>query len=380
MKPGHVKGPFSLNSAPDGDMVRQLNSLQIFEKGLRMKRRLPAEWEEQDGVLLAWPHESTDWHPFLEQVEPVYAEIVRQISRFETVLVAAPDPDRVRELTGRAGAAMERVRVYPVATNDTWARDFGPVTIEANGNPALLDFGFNGWGLKFAACLDNQVTRRLHEAGAFGTVSRRTVGLVLEGGSIESDGAGTILTTAECLLEPNRNPHLSRKEIQARLRGLLGADHFLWLENGWLAGDDTDSHVDTLARLCPDDTIAYVRCDDAADEHYLALFIMEKELKRFRTRKDIPYRLVPLPWPSPRFANGQRLPATYANFLVINGAVLVPTYRDRNDGAALKAVGEAFPGREIIGIDCLPLLLQHGSLHCVTMQLPKGVLAQKNGS
>ena len=339
-----------------------------------MKRRLPAEWEEQDGVLLAWPHESTDWHPHLDQVEPVYAEIVRQISRFEKVLVAAPDQDRVQKLAARAGAVMDNVRICPVDTNDTWARDFGPITIMEKGNPVLLDFGFNGWGLKFAADLDNQVTRRLHEDGAFGAVPRRTVGLVLEGGSIESDGKGTILTTAECLLEPNRNPHLSRGKIQARLRDLLGADRFLWLENGYLAGDDTDSHVDTLARLCPDDTIAYVRCDDATDEHYLALFMMEKELKRFRTRDDAPYRLVPLPWPAPRFCNDQRLPATYANFLAINGAVLVPTYRDRNDGAALKAIGEAFPGREIIGIDCLPLLLQHGSLHCVTMQLPKGTL------
>ena len=339
-----------------------------------MKRRLPAEWEEQDGVLIAWPHEGTDWRTRLDQVEPVFAEIVTRISRFETVLVAAPDPDLVRKLTAHAGVVPDNILIYQVDTNDTWSRDFGPITIYSKGNPVLLDFGFNGWGLKFAADLDNQVTRRLHEAGAFGKVSRRSVGLILEGGSIESDGTGTILTTAECLLEPNRNPNLSRGEIQARLKDLLGADHLLWLENGYLAGDDTDSHVDTLARLCPNDTITYVRCDDATDEHYLALFMMEKELKRFRTRDGNPYRLVPLPWPAPRFDKGQRLPATYANFLVINGAVLVPIYRDKNDAAALQAIGEAFPGREIIGIDCLPLLLQHGSLHCVTMQLPKGTL------
>ncbi|HLO25786.1 MAG TPA: agmatine deiminase family protein [Geobacteraceae bacterium] len=344
-----------------------------------MKRRLPAEWEEQDGVLLAWPHEGTDWRTHLEQVEPVFAEIAAQVSRFETVLVAAPDPDRVQHMLFRAGAVPERVLICQINTNDTWARDFGPITIETNGNPVLLDFGFNGWGLKFAADQDNQVTRRLHEAGAFGKVARRSVGLILEGGSIESDGRGTLLTTAECLLEPNRNPHLSRGEIQARLRQLLGVEHFLWLENGFLAGDDTDSHVDTLARFCPDDTIAYVRCDDATDEHYLALFMMEKELKLFRTREGAPYRLVPLPWPAPRFDSGQRLPATYANFLVVNGAVLVPTYRDGNDAAALGAIGEAFPGREIIGIDCLPLILQHGSLHCVTMQLPRGTLREERG-
>ena len=338
-----------------------------------MKRRLPAEWEEQDGVLIAWPHEGTDWRTHLDLVEPVFAEIVTRISRFEPVLVVAPDPDRVRRLA--SGAVPGNVRIYPVETNDTWARDFGPITIDSKGNRVLLDFGFNGWGLKFSADLDNQVTRRLHDSGVFGTTARRTVGLILEGGSIESDGRGTILTTSACLLESNRNPHLSRGEIQARLANLLGATHFLWLENGFLAGDDTDSHVDTLARLCPEDTIAYVRCDDAADEHYPAFSMMEQELKRFRTREGTPYRLVPLPWPAPCFGPfGERLPATYANFLVINGAVLVPTYRDRNDAAALRAVGRAFPGREIVGIDCHPLVLQHGSLHCVTMQLPRGTL------
>lgn len=339
-----------------------------------MTRRLPAEWEEQDGVLLAWPHESTDWHPHLEIVEPVFAEIVAAISRFETALVAAPDPDRVRALAIHAGAVSDNLRILRLDTNDTWARDFGPITVLEEGRPLLLDFGFNGWGLKFPANLDNRVTRELREEGAFCT-PLRTAGLILEGGSIESDGRGTILTTTECLLEANRNPHLSQEEIEEALGELLGADRFLWLENGFLAGDDTDSHVDTLARLCPDDTIAYVRCDDPADEHYAALSAMEKELARFRTREGAPYRLIPLPWPSPRFdAEGERLPATYANFFVINSAVLVPTYRDKQDAAALAAIGEAFPGREVIGIDCLPLILQHGSLHCVTMQLPRGVI------
>ena len=339
-----------------------------------MTRRFPAEWEEQDGVLVAWPHDGTDWRSHLRQVEPVFAEIVARISRFERVLVVAPDPEEVRVKLSAAGAVMEHLLVCPLDTNDTWARDFGPVTIEEEGKPVLLDFGFNGWGLKFPADLDNQVTRQLHHLGFFGKIRRRTIGAILEGGSIESDGQGTLLTTAECLLNANRNPSLSRKKIERLLCAHLGTKRVLWLENGYLAGDDTDSHIDTLARLCPDDTIAYACCDDATDEHYLALFAMEKELKQFRTATGSPYRLIPLPWPAPRFHEGERLPATYANFLVINGAVLVPTYRDRNDEAALKAVGTAFPGREIIGIDCLPLILQHGSLHCVTMQLPKGTL------
>ena len=341
-----------------------------------MTRRLPAEWEEQDGVLLAWPHEGSDWRLHLETVEPVFVSIVREISHFEPVLLAATDPARVGGLLKAVGVSPERVRIYRIESNDTWARDFGPITVLDDDRPQLLDFGFNGWGLKFAADLDNRITRRLHAAGAFGDTPLTTIGLVLEGGSIESDGDGAILTTTHCLLSDNRNPHLDRIELEKKLAGLLGADHFLCLENGSLEGDDTDSHIDTLARLCPDNTIVYQCCDDPSDRHYQTLRNMAGELEGFRTRCGAPYRLIPLPWPSPRHdEEGQRLPTTYANFLIINKAVLVPTYRDRNDAAALAAIGHAFPGREIIGIDSLPLLLQHGSLHCLTMQLPKGVLA-----
>jgi agmatine deiminase len=291
------------------------------------------------------------------------------------VLIVAPEVEATRRKLAAAGVVPERVAIFAIPSNDTWSRDFGPLTIYEDGEPVLLDFGFNGWGLKFAADQDNQITARLQAAGAFGRLERRVPGLILEGGSIESDGAGTLLTTAECLLGPNRNPHLDREGVEAELRRWLGAERILWLKNGYLAGDDTDSHIDTLARLCPNDTIAYVACNDEQDEHYAALRRMEAELRIFRTRDGQPYRLIPLPWPAAKFdEEGTRLPATYANFLVINDAVLVPTYQDPNDAAALVAVGQAFPDRAIIGIDCLPLILQHGSLHCVTMQLPKGVL------
>jgi agmatine deiminase len=341
-----------------------------------MRIRLPAEWEEQDGVLLAWPHEGSDWRTHLEVVEPVFIAIVKEVIRFETALIAAPDPAAVRERLAVAGVAMEKVRLFRIDSNDTWARDFGPVTVQENGQPVLFDFGFNGWGLKFAANLDNLINRRLAEAEAF-SAPLRTIGLILEGGSIESDGAGTLLTTSACLLSPNRNPHLSREAIEAELAKFLGADHFLWLENGHLVGDDTDSHVDTLARLCPADTIVHVACDDPGDEHYQAISAMVEELRGLRTRQGNPYRLIALPWPKARYdADGLRLPATYANFLVINGAVLVPTYRDENDETALSAVEKAFPGRRVIGVDSLPLILQHGSLHCITMQLPKGTIKE----
>jgi len=340
-----------------------------------MTRRLPAEWEEQDGVLLAWPHEETDWRPCLDEVEPVFLKIIETVSRFERVVLVAPDREIMEMKLHRTGINPDRIEIFEIDSNDTWARDFGPVTVLDGERPRILDFGFNGWGLKFPADLDNQLTRRLHKSGAFGMTPLETVGLVLEGGSIECDGRGTILTTAECLLGPNRNPHLQRAEIEALLGAHLGADRFLWLRNGFLEGDDTDSHIDTLARLCPDDTILHVSCDNERDLHFPSLRAMEEELKGFRTRDGRHYRLLPLPWPSPRHdATGNRLPATYANYLVINGAVLVPTYQDRNDAEALSVVREAFPGRKVIGIDCLPLIEQHGSLHCVTMQIPKGVL------
>lgn len=341
---------------------------------LQCKRRLPSEWEQQAEILIAWPHEGTDWHPRLESVERVYSEIARHITRYERLAVVAPDPERVLQRINRSGVPTECVRIYKIETNDTWTRDFGPITVLEGGTRILLDFGFNGWGLKFPADLDNRVTMRLGELGAWGNTSIENTGIILEGGSIESDGRGTILTTSRCLLSPNRNSHLRRDEIEAVLCGLLGAERFLWLENGHLEGDDTDSHVDTLARFCPGDTILYTACDDPDDPHFESLLAMAGELKRFRTRGGEPYRLVPLPWPAPcHDEKGVRIPATYANFLILNGAVLVPTYGDKRDAEAVRVIGQALPGREALGIDCLPLLHQHGSLHCVTMQIPEGV-------
>jgi agmatine deiminase len=337
--------------------------------------RLPAEWEAQDGVLLAWPHEGTDWSYMLDDIRPVFVEIIRNIIRFERVLLTAPDADDAAGFLAVAGVDLSRVMIREMPNNDTWSRDFGPITVSYNNQPVLLDFGFNGWGLKFSADHDNLISKRLKEQGAL-VPNLKTIGLIMEGGSIESDGLGTILTTAQCLLSPNRNPQLDKSEIEQALASLLGARRVLWLNHGWLAGDDTDSHIDTLARICPDNTIVYQACDNPLDEHFHELKLMEEELKAFRSPDGSPYRLVALPWPKARFdEQAHRLPASYANFLVINGAVLAPTYGDReHDERALDCIGKAFPGREIIGINCLPLIEQHGSLHCVTMQLPAGVL------
>jgi agmatine deiminase len=340
-----------------------------------MNPRFPAEWEAQDGVLMAWPHDGTDWAYMLDDVRPVFVEIIKHITRFERVVLTTPHAATTTEVLIAAGADMSRIIVCEMPNNDTWARDFGPITVIYNNQPVLLDFGFNGWGLKFPAYHDNLINKRLKEQGAFAP-NLKTIGLIMEGGSLESDGLGTILTTSQCLLSLNRNPQLDKSEIEQAMASLLGARRVLWLNHGWLAGDDTDSHIDTLARICPDNTVVYQTCDNPLDEHYPELKLMEEELKAFRAPDGSPYRLMPLPWPKARFDDqAHRLPATYANFLVINGAVLVPTYSDQdNDAKALDCIGKAFPGREIIGINCLPLIEQHGSLHCITMQLPAGVL------
>lgn len=338
-------------------------------------RRLPAEWEPQDAVLMAWPHAHSDWSTILTEARETFARIAAAVTRFERlVLVVHPDdePDGIAQMVTDAGGNPFRLHPVPLPTDDTWTRDCGPITVVTGSGPCLLDFGFNGWGLKFRAFHDNQLTRRLVDAGILAPKSQ-TVGMILEGGSIDTDGAGTILTTTACLLHPNRNPHLSREEIEGELCRMLGTHRILWLSRGHLEGDDTDAHVDTLARFVSPDTICHVCCDDPRDPHHPELAAMRRELESFRTPDGTPYRLVPLPLPSPILdREGHRLPATHANFLVIDGAVLVPTYDDPTDQVALERIATLFPDREVLGIDCRTLILQHGSLHCVTMQLPRG--------
>lgn len=337
---------------------------------------LPPEWAPQEAVQLTWPHRHGDWLPWLTEVEPVFLAIARAVSARQGLIVCCFDEAHRQELTAKlteAGADMARVRLFIVPSNDTWARDHGPITVfDHEHHRRLLDFRFNGWGNKYAHEQDDQVTHRLHDLGAYGEVGRELINLVLEGGSIEVDGRGSLLTTSLCLLSPERNPQLGRSQLEHMLGELLGVERVLWLEQGSLEGDDTDGHIDTLARFCDPNTIAYVSCDDPTDSHYLPLKAMAEELSHFSTLEGRPYKLVPLPLPAAirDEKSGRRLPATYANFLIINGAVLVPTYRDPNDEIALARLAECFPEREIIPIDCYPLIFQYGSLHCITMQLP----------
>ncbi len=340
---------------------------------------LPPEWAPQSGVMLTWPHEHSDWTPYLASVEPVFVEIARAIADHEIVVVVCLDAahrTHVERQLLKAGVASARLAFAIAPSNDSWARDHGPIGVICRNRPLLLDFGFNGWGGKYPAELDNAISRHLARQGTFRDTPLEPVELVLEGGSIEVDGSGSLLTTARCLLAPTRNPKITREQLERQLGDWLGITRVLWLNHGYLAGDDTDSHIDTLARFCEIDTIAYVACDDPADEHYAELAAMEQELRTLRTRTGDPYRLVALPWPRARYdEHGERMPATYANFLIINDAVLVPTYDDPADGLALERLGMCFPDRTIVSVPCLPLIRQHGSLHCVTMQLPAGVIA-----
>jgi agmatine/peptidylarginine deiminase len=341
--------------------------------------RLLPEYAPQAGVIITWPHPGTDWRHDLEAIEAVYLNIARAVSRFERLLVLCRDTGHQRHihtLLERAALPTAAVSFAVVPTNDTWVRDYGPLTILQDDRPVLHDFTFDGWGGKYPAELDNAVSLKLFTAGVFGAVDFLRHVLVLEGGSIDTDGAGTLLTTARCLLQSGRNPGFDRDALERQFRELAGIERVLWLEHGELSGDDTDGHIDMFARFCNPETIAYLQCSDPADSQYAELLAMQEELRGFRTLAGEPYTLVPLPLPQPVFnAAGERLPASYANFLIINGAVLVPVYDDPADAVALAALAPCFPGRELVAVNCRVLIQQYGSLHCATMQLPCGVLA-----
>ena len=322
----------------------------IYKVKEEMRVTLPAEWEEQEMVQLTWPHEGTDWAPMLREITATYVQMARAIAERETLLIVAPDTNGVRQLLSAelSERQMANIIFHRCPTNDTWARDHAFLTLS---DGTLLDFCFNGWGEKFEASLDNAINRSLvkgNQNSQFSILNSQFsilnsqfyeshLDFVLEGGSIESDGRGTVYTTRCCLLAPHRNQPLTEAQIEEELKRRLRADRIVWLDDEPLPGDDTDGHIDTLARILPDGT------------------------------------LLRLPLPDPIYdEDGSQLPATYANYLIINGAVLVPTYgQPENDRRAIERIREAFPDREMIPIDARPIIRQHGSVHCCAMQYPK---------
>ena len=341
----------------------------------KRNRSFAAEWDCQDGILIAWPHAGTDWAYMLDEVTACYIEMTHAIlDDDERLVIVAPDADEVREALGEK-VDWQRIDIVELPTNDTWVRDYGPITVFHEGQMKLADFTFNAWGMKFAADCDNLVTSRMNEQGRFNMPLLNYRDLVLEGGSIETDGNGTVMTTTCCLTAPNRNDAITREQLEQTLLDRLGCVKMIWLNHGMLSGDDTDGHIDTLARFAPGGIILYNGCDDPDDEHFEPLMQMEQELKQLTDADGNHYHLVKLPLPDAIYDEISRLPATYANFLVMNHQVLVPIYgQPEKDIKACQLIGEAFPGRKIVGIDCRALVCQHGSLHCATMQLPKGSL------
>ncbi|MDE6716951.1 MAG: agmatine deiminase family protein [Muribaculaceae bacterium] len=337
--------------------------------------RTIAEWEECAGVLLSLPAPHTDWNYILGEAQSQYRRLAGAIAGAGIhciVLTPAREyGERVLE-----GCAMENITLVEAEYNDTWTRDYGPISVVRGERRRGLDFGFNGWGLKFASDRDNLVNLHLHDKFIFQPGAYRNErDFILEGGSIESDGEGTILTTSECLCSPNRNGGKSKEELNGILGERLGAEHVLWLDYGALAGDDTDSHIDTLCRMAPGNTILFTGCRNVDEDHFESLLKMRAQLTMFRNQEGEPYNLVELPLPDAIYdENGERLPATYANYLVTPTHIFMPTYgQEANDRLACQMVRVAFPEHEVVPVECLTLIKQHGSLHCATMQIPEGI-------
>ena len=319
------------------------------------------EFEKQSFTQVVFPQKNMDWSCCVEDARANFVNIINAIKKFQMCLVVCYDIEEVQSYF----EDHTNIKFVEYTANDTWARDTSALSIMQNNSLKLLNFTFNAWGGKFNSELDNKMSKALT---SHYSCEMEDIDFILEGGGVESNGDGLILTTSECMLNPNRNSKFNKEQITQKLKKYFEAKEILYLDHGYLAGDDTDSHIDTLARFISKDTIMYVACDDINDEHYDALKKMENELKEFAIKYKL--KLIKLPMSSPVYDGDERLPATYANFLFVNGGVLVPTYNVKEDAKALEIFRCAMPDREIIGIDCQTLIHQHGSLHCVTMNFP----------
>jgi agmatine deiminase len=336
--------------------------------------RMPAEWEPHRGTWLSWPHKQASWPGKFPPVPAIFARMVRHLADHEEVHINVAGPaleEEVRRLLADTGGDTGNVFFHYHPTNDAWCRDHGPIFIQrqigSTVEEAVVDWGFNAWGGKYPPYdLDDLIPTRIAEELGLPVFHP---GIIMEGGSIDVNGRGTLLTTEACLLNPNRNPELGRADIEDCLRGYLGVSHILWLGEG-IAGDDTDGHVDDLTRFVDATTVVTVVEEDPADENYEPLQANLERLHGMTDQEGRALRVVTLPMPRALWHEGQRLPASYANFYIANGVVLLPTYDPSRDGEATATLQHLFPDREVIGIDCTDLVWGLGAFHCVTQQWP----------
>ena len=336
--------------------------------------RMPAEWEPHAATWLSWPHKEESWPGKFAAIPEIFVEIVRLLSPCEEVDINVNDAameKSVKELLVLRGVSLENVRLHLIPTNDAWCRDHGPVFVVRNRRDsrelAIVDWVFNSWGGKYLPHdLDDQVPARVAEVLGLPCFAP---GIIMEGGSIDVNGRGTLLTTESCLLNPNRNPHLSRKEIEEYLREYLGATNILWLGEG-IAGDDTDGHVDDLARFANPSTVVTAVEEDPSDENYGALKDNLRRLKSMNDEAGSPLEIVTLPMPPAVYYEGQRMPASYVNYYIANGIVLMPAYHPVTDPIAIGTLERLFPTRRVVGLDCNDLVWGLGAFHCVTQQQP----------
>lgn len=312
-----------------------------------------AEWEKQEMIFLSLPHYHTDWNEYLLDIMESYVEFVKTLARYQKVALISPNKEDFNHFFKN----IPNLSFYEIDTNDTWIRDYGAIDVENFGRVMSYDFVFNAWGNKFESSKDNALNQELFKSFKG---ELKSVPFILEGGSIDFNGYGTMLTTSICLLNDNRNSSFTKKDFEKKFMELFGIHTIIWLEHGFIKGDDTDSHVDTLARFISRDTIAYSSCEDVDDEHYDELKKMEDELKKTG------FKLISLPIPKPIFYDGKRLPATYVNFVFVNNALIVPTYLDQNDESVINKLKNALPNLDIVGVDARVFIRQHGSLHCAS--------------
>ncbi len=338
----------------------------------RLGFRMPAEWEPHAATWLTWPRrEGISFPENYDLITPVFAAMVRAITPYEEVHINVWGDSmelEVKSLLQDHDALNERVHFHHFQAYEPWVRDHGPLFVVNESSRAVTDWGYNSWGGKYPPFdLDNQIPDQIAKSRS---LERFEPGMILEGGSIDVNGCGTVLATESCLLNPNRNPGLSKDNIEQRLQDYLGATNILWLGEG-IAGDDTDGHVDDLARFVDPHTVIAAVERNRSDENFYNLQENLKRLQSMKDQKGKPLRVIELPMPSPIMQKGERLPASYANFYVTNGSVITPTYRDKNDAKVIETLSKLFPNREIVGINSTDLVWGLGSFHCLTMQEPK---------